>query len=231
MAGSFHLSRRSVAGALLFVAFAVLLIRCTSPRSELGPTPEVQAEKLQREQRPGDRLEMERVRSHERVARANRLDDREQPFENHVVQRDAGQAEKGDRAHAHDQPLRVRRRRKLERAHDPLMVGHDQQQSQDRGSPKPVQDDEDPQHDVCDRQRGGRDGPGHVHHLALSTSNTYVIDYHNVPYCNSIMRSQRWLRACWWIAPVGRDQGLVGRPHSSRSATMGSTRLARRAGT
>ena len=42
LAGAVHPSRRSLAGALLFVAFAVLLIRCTSPRSELGPAPEVQ---------------------------------------------------------------------------------------------------------------------------------------------------------------------------------------------
>lgn len=35
-------SRRSIAGALLFVGFGVLLIRCTSPRSGLGPAPEVQ---------------------------------------------------------------------------------------------------------------------------------------------------------------------------------------------
>jgi len=41
-AGALLRSRRSVAGALLFVAFAVLLIRCTSPRSELGPAPQVQ---------------------------------------------------------------------------------------------------------------------------------------------------------------------------------------------
>ena len=47
-----------------------------------------EAEKLQREQDPGDRLQTLRVRGDERVARADRLNDREQPFEGGVVQRD-----------------------------------------------------------------------------------------------------------------------------------------------
>ena len=128
---------------------------CAGVETALRDRADDEAEKLQREQRPGDRLQTERVRGDERVARANRLNDREQPFEDDVVQRDRDEAEHRDRAQAHDEPLRLRRRRKLERAHDPLLVGHDDQQSQDRGSPKPVQDDENPQYDVCDREGGG----------------------------------------------------------------------------
>ena len=71
---------------------------------------------------PGDRLQTGRVRGDERVARANRLNDREQPFEDGVVQRDRGETEHGDRAQAHDQPLCLRRRREVESAHDPLLV-------------------------------------------------------------------------------------------------------------
>src|SRR5262249_58010119 len=43
-AGALVASRRSLAGALLFVGFAILLIRCTSPLapSSLGPAPDVQ---------------------------------------------------------------------------------------------------------------------------------------------------------------------------------------------
>ena len=48
------------------------------------------------------------VRGDERVARANRLDDREQPLEDDVVQRDRDEAEHRDRAQAHDQPLSLR---------------------------------------------------------------------------------------------------------------------------
>ena len=70
----------------------------------LGDRADDDAEKLQREQRPGDRLQTVRVRGDERVARAHRLDDREQPFEDDVVQRNHGQTEHGDRAQAHDQP-------------------------------------------------------------------------------------------------------------------------------
>lgn len=43
----------------------------------------------------------------------------------------------------------------FERAHDPLLVWDDNQQSEDRGPAQPVQDDEYPQHDVRDRQRSG----------------------------------------------------------------------------
>ena len=128
---------------------------CAGVETALRDRADDEAEKLQREQRPGDRLQTGRVRGDERVARANRLDDREQPLEDDVVQRDRGEAEHGDRAQAHDQPVRVRRRRQLERAHDPLLVGHGDQQREDRGADQPVQDDEDPQHDVRDRQRGG----------------------------------------------------------------------------
>ena len=82
----------------------------------LGDRADDDAEKLQREERPGDRPQPLRVRGDERVAGANRLDDREQPFEDRVVQRNRDEAEDGDRAQAHDQPVRFRRRRQLERA-------------------------------------------------------------------------------------------------------------------
>jgi hypothetical protein len=84
-----------------------------------------------------------RVRGDERVARAHRLDDREQPLEDDVVQRDHGQTEHGDCAQAHDQPLCLRRRREFESAHDPLLVRQDNQQSEDHGDHQPVHDDED----------------------------------------------------------------------------------------
>src|SRR3977135_856561 len=71
-------------------------------------------ESVQRDQRPGDRLQTVRVLGDKRVARADRLDDREQPLEDDVVQRDRGEAEHGDGAHAHDQSVGVRRRRELE---------------------------------------------------------------------------------------------------------------------
>ena len=59
--------------------------RMRRSRNGLGDRADDEAEKLQREQRPGDRLQTVRVRGDERVARANRLDDREQPLEDDVV--------------------------------------------------------------------------------------------------------------------------------------------------
>jgi hypothetical protein len=55
----------------------------------------------------------------------------------------------------HDQPVCVMRRREFESTHDPLLVRQGNQQSEDRGAHQPVADDEEPQHDVRDRQRGG----------------------------------------------------------------------------
>jgi len=46
----------------------------------IGSAADDEAEQLQREQRPGDRLQSAGIRGDERVARANRLNDREQPF-------------------------------------------------------------------------------------------------------------------------------------------------------
>src|SRR5262249_10599289 len=64
-------------------------------RNGLADRADDEAEKLQREQGPGDRAQAMRVRGDERVARANRPNDREQPFEDGVVQRDRDEAEDG----------------------------------------------------------------------------------------------------------------------------------------
>src|SRR5262245_12000262 len=74
-------------------------------RNRPGDRADDEAEKLQRQQRPGDPLQTVRVRGDERVAGANRLNDRAQSFEDSVVQRGRGQAYHRDRAHAHNQPL------------------------------------------------------------------------------------------------------------------------------
>ena len=118
--------------------------RMLRSRNGLGDRADDQTEQLQGEKRPRDRLQALRVRADEWVARANCLDDREQPFEDDVVQRDCGEAEHCDYAQAHDQPVCVWRRRDLERAHDPLLVRHDHQQGEDRCTHQPVQNDEDP---------------------------------------------------------------------------------------
>src|SRR5438874_12879885 len=62
--------------------------RVRRSRNGLADHADDDAEKLQREQRPGDRLQTGRVGGDERVALTNGLDDREQPFENDVVQGD-----------------------------------------------------------------------------------------------------------------------------------------------
>src|SRR5882672_11226541 len=62
-------------------------------RNRLRDRANEEAEKLQREQRPGDRLQTGRVRGDKGVARANRLDDRTQPPEDEVVQRDGDEAD------------------------------------------------------------------------------------------------------------------------------------------
>jgi hypothetical protein len=59
-------------------------------RNGLADRADDDAEKLQREQRPGDRLQTGRVGGDERVALTNFPDDREQPFEDDVVQEDTG---------------------------------------------------------------------------------------------------------------------------------------------
>ena len=191
---------RSTASQPVIEKPASRLTGCAGLEMDLADRADHDAEKLQREERPGDRPQPVRVRGDERIARANRLNDREQPFQDHVVQRNRGEAKNGDRAQAHDHPLRIRRRRELERGHDPLLVGRDEQQSQDRDCHQPVQDDEDPQHDVRDRQRGGGRGlPGHVHHLDLSNNNKLFIEYRQVAYCNSITtrRARQRIRITW----------------------------------
>src|SRR4029077_15353052 len=59
-------------------------------RNGLADRADDDAEKLQREQRPGDRLQPGRVGGDERVALTNGTNDREQPFEDDVVQGDCG---------------------------------------------------------------------------------------------------------------------------------------------
>ena len=59
--------------------------RVRRSRNGLADRADDEAEKLQREQRPGDRLQTGRVRGDERVALTNGLNDREQPFEDDVV--------------------------------------------------------------------------------------------------------------------------------------------------
>ena len=116
--------------------------------------PKHHPEKLQRDHDPGDRLQTLRVRGDERVARANRLDDREQPLEAGMIEWNCDQAERGDRAQAHDHTGCVRRRREIQSAHDPLLVREDEQQREDQWQRQPVDDDQDPEQDVRDRQRG-----------------------------------------------------------------------------
>src|SRR5205807_8192631 len=62
--------------------------RMRPSRNRPGDRADDEAEKLQREQHPGDRLQTGGVRGDERVTRANRLNHREQPFEDNVVQRE-----------------------------------------------------------------------------------------------------------------------------------------------
>ena len=119
-------------------------------RDCLADAADNETEQLQREQRPGDRLQALRIGIDERVAGAHRPDDREQPLEDEIVDRNGDEAEQRDRAQPHHQPRRVRRRRDLERGHDPLFVGHDHQQREDRRAGQPVQDDDEAQHHVRD---------------------------------------------------------------------------------
>jgi hypothetical protein len=102
----------------------------------------------------------------ERVARADRPDDREEPLEDSVVERNGDEAQDGDGAQAHDHLVRVRRSGELERPDDPFLVGHDEEERCDRRPPDPVQDDEDTQDDESDGQRGRRGNGlrhGHLH--------------------------------------------------------------------
>ena len=102
----------------------------------------------------------------ERVAGADRFHHREQPLEDAVVHRNRDEAEHGDRAQAHHQAVGIRRRRQLERRHNPLLVRHGDEQPDDRGCHHPVQDDEAADDGVGDWERGGRwDGFGHDRYL------------------------------------------------------------------
>src|SRR5688572_21183103 len=69
--------------------------RMRRTRNGLGDRADDEAEKLQREQRPGDRLQTGRVRGHERVARPHRLDDREQPLQDQTIERNRHETEHG----------------------------------------------------------------------------------------------------------------------------------------
>ena len=120
---------RSTASQPLIEKPASRLTGCAGLEMDLPMAPMTMLRICSAKQRPGDRPQTVRVRGDERVARANRFNHREQPFQDPVVQRNRGEAENGDRAQAHDHPLRIRRRRKLERGHDPLLVGRDEQQT------------------------------------------------------------------------------------------------------
>src|SRR5687767_11901062 len=85
--------------------------RMRRSREGLGDRSDGKAEKLQREQRPGDCLQTSRVRGDEWVTRAHRLDDREQPLQDAMIERCHDETEQGDCAQAHDQPLCLERRR------------------------------------------------------------------------------------------------------------------------
>jgi len=87
------------------------------------------------------------------VALANRLNDLEEPLQDDITEWNRDDTEHSDRAQAHHHPLCLRRRRKFESAHDPLLVRHDDQQNEDQCSPNPVQYNEYPQRDVRNRQR------------------------------------------------------------------------------
>ena len=84
---------RSTASQPLIEKPASRLTGCAGVETVLGDRADDDAEKLQREQRPGDRLQTVRVRGDERVARANGLNDRKQPFEDDVVERDRDETE------------------------------------------------------------------------------------------------------------------------------------------
>jgi hypothetical protein len=120
-----------------------------------------EADELQQEQHPGDRLQTISVGRDEGVARANRLDHRDQPFEQGIVERNGGKPQCGDSAHPHHHGLRVRAGSNAERPYRPWLVDERvDQQRQDARSGEPVEDDQYPQEYVGDRQCGGIDS-GH----------------------------------------------------------------------
>jgi hypothetical protein len=59
----------------------------------LGDCADNNAEKVQREQHPGDHLQTGRVRGDEWVAPANRLNDREQPLQDGMIEWNRGETE------------------------------------------------------------------------------------------------------------------------------------------
>ena len=114
-----------------------------------------EAEQLQREQHPGDGLQPVGVGGDERVARAHRLDHRDQPLEDGMVEQDGDEAERGDGAQAHDHRRYAGVGRDAERGQGPLLGDDGRgQQGQDRRAGQPVEHDEDAQDDIGDGQCG-----------------------------------------------------------------------------
>ena len=63
----------------------IQMARMRRSRNGLGDRADDDAEKLQREQGPGDRLQTRGVRGGERIARAHGLNDREQPLQDGII--------------------------------------------------------------------------------------------------------------------------------------------------
>jgi hypothetical protein len=83
------------------------------------------------------------------------LDHRHQPLEHGEIQRDRNESERCNRAHADDQRTGLRRGRNAESGHHPLFgCKHPHEDRKDNCAVDPVQDDQDAQADVGDRQRG-----------------------------------------------------------------------------
>ena len=107
---------------------------------------------LQREHSPGDRLQSVGIGGDERVAGANGVDHRHQASEHREIDRDADDAERGNRPHTHDQRAGLRGGRNAKRGHRPLLGRDhpDEHREHDRAV-NPVEDDQDAQDNIGDR--------------------------------------------------------------------------------
>src|SRR5688572_27722095 len=111
----------------------VQINRMRGSRNRLRDGADGNAEQLKRQHRFRYRLQALRVRRHERVPGANRIDDGHQALEHGIVQDDDDEAERGRGAQAPDQPIGVKRGGEVERTDDPVPVWHDNEQRQDGG--------------------------------------------------------------------------------------------------
>jgi hypothetical protein len=97
-----------------------------------------------------------RVHGDKRIARAHRVDNREQAPEHEMVHRDRDEADARHRMQPQNHPLGVRAGSQIERADDPALGRHRDEQDEDGRPAEPVDDHEESQHDVGDWQRCGR---------------------------------------------------------------------------